>query len=144
MPQAAKTLLFISLLPLLLAVGHDIYLNYFSNVQKIEDVTNLEISPDSFMMSDLGWVWGNYSPGTLEMIQNSVSANIWSSHINPILQKTTIMVASAPFFAGIAFLVLTLVIGVWPFKRYSKNSHKHSSNQGVYKNAKENKVKYKK
>ena len=144
MPQAAKILLFICALPFLAGLGHDVYLNYFSDDEKMREIKNLQVNPQDFMMSDLGWVWQRYSPNTMEMVRGMVEPKVWENKIDPILQEPTLLVTAAPIVAAIIALLVTFVLGVWPFTRIGHKRKESKTNFGVYKNAKGKKVSYKK
>lgn len=137
MPPAAKNLLLIVLIPLILAAGHDIYLNYFSDNAKIQEIKNLDIDLSYFMMSDLGWIWQNYSPSSMEAVKETVAPETWETAINPVLKQTSILVAIVPFLASLAFLGLTFLMGIWPFSKHGKLRKEKRDGYGVYRNAKE-------
>lgn len=143
MPSAAKMLLVILSIPLLVAVGHDIYINYFSSDERIREVKNLQIDPEAFMMSDLGWVWQQYSPSTMEAARDMTPPETWKGDIDPILQLSSIVAAAAPPVLGIVFLAITFLIGIWPFSRFGNQQKADKKGYGVYDKAKTHQVKYK-
>lgn len=144
MPQAAKTLLIILLIPFLLGVGHDLYVNYISDSQKFAEIKRLQVNPDDFMMSDLGWIWQEYSPATLETVKDMMAPQTWQNNFDPILKLPTIMVTILPFACGVIALLIAFIIGVWPFSRYGKQRKEDREGYGIYKNAKGKKTKYNK
>lgn len=142
MSSSVKTFVFILLIPFLAGLGHDLYLNYFSDKQKIEQVKRLQIDPEKFLASDLGWIWENYFPASMETARGMVEPEIWQLQVDPILQMPTIIVGIIPFFIGCVFLLLAFVLGVWPFSRYGKLRRQKEDDFAVYSHAKEKAVKF--
>ena len=112
---AAHTLLAILSIPFILAVSHDVYLNFFSSPEKIEEVKSLNIDPDKFQMTPLGWVWTQYSQITHDMVRDSVSPEIWKNKIVPVLKSKTIVVSAVPLGVGIVYTFFAWLLGIWPF-----------------------------
>jgi len=160
MPDGAKTLLTILLIPFLLAAGHDIYINYFSDPETIEniknlqiqdiadDVVNAELPPNRFLISDMGWVWNEYAPNMMSAAREMVSADKWSSMINPILKLPTMIVGLIPWLITFAYLIFARLAGFWPcannpfsfrFNKKTKTEKKFK----VYETEKVKKKKYK-
>lgn len=135
----ARSLLLIASIPLILAISHDVYINYFSDSQKIREIKSLQINPHDFMMSDLGWVWQEYSANTMQTARDMTSETTWRANIDPILQEPTMLVALAPLGAGIVTLLFTFILGVWPFSRIGRARRESKTNYGVYKNARSKK-----
>lgn len=142
MPTAAKTILIILLLPFLAGLGHDVYINYFSDNEKIKEIKRLQVDPEAFLPSDLGWVWGEYHPASMNMMRDMIEPEVWKEKLDPLLQKPTILVAIVPFAVGVVFLLLTFILGVWPFSRFGQMRKEKDVDYAVYKNAKENAKKY--
>lgn len=135
LPPAARNLLLIFAIPLIIAVSHDVYINYFSDSQKIAEIKRLQVDPNEFMMSDLGWVWREYSADTMQMARDMTEEASWQANIDPILQKPTMLVALIPLGAAIVALLFTFIIGIWPFQRFGKSRKENKTNYGIYKNA---------
>lgn len=144
MTGGVKTLLTILLLPLLASIGHDVYINYFSDSDKIKEIKRLQIDPDEFLVSDLGWIWQEYSPNTMKTARENIQTEVWKESVDPILQLPTMVVAFLPCFFGCVFLIFALVLGVWPFSRYGFTRKGKEEDFEVYKHAKANSLKYKK
>ena len=144
MPSSVKIFLFITLLPFFAAVGHDVHLNFLSDEEKIKQVQNLRVDPEDFIASDMGWVWNHYHPTSMAMARDGVEPEIWKQKVDPILQLPTMVVGFIPFFIGCVFLLLTFVLGVWPFSRYGKIRKSSEADFAVYKHAKTNAAKYSK
>ena len=142
MPQAAKTLLLILLIPFLLGAGHDLYVNYISDSQKFAEIKRLQVNSDDFMFSDLGWIWQEYSPSTLETVKDMMTPETWQKYIDPILKLPTMLMTILPFACGIIALTLAFILGIWPFSRYGKQRKEDREGYGIYKNAKSKKTKY--
>lgn len=144
MPSGAKTLLTLLLIPFLLGLGHDIYISYLSDDQKIAQVKRLQISPDDFMVSDLGWVWNEYHPSSMEMFRDTTEPETWANKVDPILQLATMQAGIIPFAIGVAFLMIAFIIGIWPFSRFGRKRGGNEDDYAVYKHAKSNGIKYSK
>lgn len=144
MSQSLKHLLLILLIPFFCAVGHDVYVNYFSSDEKIAEIKSLRVNPQDFLVSDLGWVWNEYAAGSMQIARDSITAEKWRTQIDPILRLPTMVVASFPFFLGGIYSLLAFVLGVWPFARHGKIPSHRPEDHGVYKHAKTNTMKFKK
>ncbi len=142
MPQTAKNLLIILFIPFLLGLGNDIYLNYLSNSEKVRQLKNLEINPKEFMLSDIGWVWQEYSPDSLALAQNIVGTPAWQNNLEPVLRQPTLLVAAILPICGALSLLTTFVLGIWPFEKYGKRRRRDKEGYGIYKKAKGKKAKY--
>lgn len=136
LPPAARNILLIFAIPLIMAVSHDVYINYFSDSQKIGEIKRLQVDPNEFMMSDLGWVWREYSADTMQMARDMTDEAYWKENIDPILQQPTILVATIPLIASIIALIITFILGIWPFSRFGRQRRADKAGYGVYKNAK--------
>lgn len=146
MPDGAKTLLVLLLIPFLLGLGHDIYFNYFSDDEKIRAVKALRINPEEFLISDAGWVWNTYSPTTMETARDTIAPDTWASKIDPILQLPTMVVGLIPWAVVLLYLSFAWLVGIWPCEsRISLfNKRPKKDDYAVYKNAKAKAVKYNK
>ncbi len=143
MSGGGKIFLFILLLPFLAVLGHDVYYNYFSDDDKIKKVERLQIDTEAFEISDLGWIWNNYSPNTMEMSRDNIDPAIWKEKIDPTLQYPAIMIAIIPFGIGLIFCLIARVLGVWPFAdKMSSFSRKGKDGDAVYNHAKSKAIKY--
>lgn len=143
MSSSGKFFLFILLLPFLAAIGHDVYYSYFSDDEKIEQIEQMDIDPNAFKLSDLGWVWQTYHPGSLAQAKNEIAPEIWKEKIDPILQNYTFVVALAPFLMGSIFCLLARILGVWPFTQIgSRLMRNKNEDYAVYKHAKSKATKY--
>lgn len=132
MPSGAKLFLFILFLPFLAALGHDLYLNYYADEEKREQLQALNIDPEEFMISDAGWVWQEYSEPTMDSAREAIAPETWKHNIDPILQLPTIVVAIIPFFFGAVFLLITFILGIWPFTRHGTSRKKSDKDFVVY------------
>lgn len=146
MPQGAKTLLVILLIPFLAGLGHDLYLNYFSSNEKIREVKALRIDPEKFLVSDLGWIWNNYSPDTMQTARDMVEPSTWQSKVDPVLQLPTMVVGLIPWAITAIYLFFAWIFGIWPCsgRLISFSTKRKNDDFAVYKHAKTNAVKYKK
>ena len=142
MPNKAKTIIFILFIPFLAAVGHDIYMNYFSTPEKIKQVERLQIDIDGYVMSDTGWIWHEYSKDTINAVRDAVPTEIWDSYINPILELPTMLVCGIPLVLAILFLVISFALGVGPFAHRGKMRKQKPDDFAVYRKAEEKRVKF--
>ena len=142
MPNSAKTILFILFIPFLAAVGHDVYLNYFSTPEKMKQVERLQIDIDEYVISDTGWIWHEYAKDTMDAARGAVPTEVWDSYINPILELPTMLVFGIPLALGILFLVITFALGVGPFAHRGKMRKQTADDFAVYRKAEENRVKF--
>ncbi len=146
MPDGAKTLLVILLIPFLLGVGHDIYFNYFSTDEKIREIKALRVDPNKFLVSDMGWVWNEYSPSTMQTIRDSVAPETFKTKLDPILQLPTMVVGLIPWAIAAIYLAFAWLIGFWPCSTsgLSFSRKRKKDDFAVYKHAKTKAVKYNK
>lgn len=98
---------FILLIPALAVLGHDIYMAYNN--------TELEVT-ERFWLSDLGWLWVNYSPDTYNWAVDNTDAAIWNSIVDPLLQESALYVSSAPFAAFLVIIIFLKIFGIGPFE----------------------------
>jgi hypothetical protein len=142
MPSNVKLFLFILAMPFLAAVAHDVYLNNFSSPEKIAQVKRLNIDPDNFEMTDLGWVWLKYSPESYQVIREAVSSYNWKDYISPALSMSTIIISSIPLIFGLIVTILMWLFGIGPFKHLNRfKSFKAPEKASVY-NQKTKKAQY--
>ena len=107
-------------------------------------VKNLRIDPEEFLISDLGWLWQNYFPQSMQIARDSTEPSIWVSHIDPILQMPSMVVGIMPFFIGCVYLLLAFVLGVWPFTKFGRERRETAADFAVYKHAKDKSMKFSK
>ena len=148
MPDGAKTLLVILLIPFLVALGHDLYINYFSDDEKIREVKALRINPEKFLVSDMGWVWNEYSANSMETVRDSVEPKTWAAKIDPVLQLPTMIVGLIPWAITLVYLSFSALFGFWPCTSsvisFGGMRRRKNDDFAVYKHAKAKSVKYKK
>jgi len=110
----------------------------------MQQIKSLQIEPDKFIMSDLGWVWNEYAAENMKMARTMVEPEIWKDQVDPILQMPTIVASIVPAIAGIVFLIIAFILGVWPFSHYGRKRREKDDDFAVYRHAKSNATKYKK
>ena len=147
MPDGAKTLLIILLIPFLLSVGHDIYINYFSDDEKIREVKALRIDPQKFLISDAGWVWNEYAPSIMSSTRDMIQpTSTWRDKIDPILQLPTMVVGIIPWAITFIYLLFARLAGFWPCKdhpiRLGKGGVANKKTFSVYDKNKGKKAKF--
>lgn len=121
MSDGSKLLLFILLIPFFLAMGHDVYYNYFSNPKKIEKSTTIGVDPAEFRATDMGWVVIEYSPGTFKAIKHGSPEFVWKNIIDPIFRLPTMVVGLIPFCIGLLITMLNGFLGQSAFQSSSKD-----------------------
>lgn len=109
-------------LPFLAALGHDGYVYYDSVYQKGENLP--------LQLSDIGYIWKTYSPGTLELVKQSVLEETWKGWIVPFLELPSLVVAGGLAAVGYAILTILWLFGVWPFEKESVYSRGNFSLPG--------------
>ena len=134
-----RILLFLTFIPFLAAVIHDVYIN-LTDKDKLRDLKNLRPDIDDFLISDLGWVWNEYAPNALEVFKDSFSVETWDSLINPVLQMPTMLVTLIPF--AILF-ALSIVLNIFNKIQNRDFTPPKSEEYSVYKTAKPMKYKRK-
>ncbi len=146
MPDGAKTLLVILLIPFLAGLGHDVYFNYFSDDEKVREIKALRIDPEKFLVSDLGWVWNEYSPNTMETARTMMEPETWVSKLDPVLQLPTMIVGLIPWAITLIYISFAFLCGIWPCagRNISLGTKRKKDDFAVYKHAKTKAVKYKK
>lgn len=142
MSASGKIFLFILLLPFLTAAGHDVYYSYWLDEDNKRQVERLNIDPDVFQMSDLGWIWDNYSPDTMQMTRDNVEAEIWKEKVDPVLQYPTMLVAIVPFIIGVIYCIFARLLGVWPFVKIPSRFTSKEDDYAIYKHAKSKSINY--
>lgn len=140
MSSSVKSLLFILALPLLAAIVHDVYINYFSDDKKIQEARNLRVNPDDFLVSDTGWVWQYYHADSLIMLRESMDAEQWSKSVNPILKTPTMIIGMVPLGVGCVYLIIAFILGIWPFSKFRRKEN--PNDYAVYEHAKAKKIKF--
>ena len=103
MSSGLKIFAFLLFLLPLAALGHDAYYAYYSDDEKREAAEALEIDPQAFRLSDAGYLWRTYSPGTFEGARESVSPGLWTAYVDPVLEQAAVLVAAVPVFLLFCF-----------------------------------------
>jgi hypothetical protein len=138
-----RILLFLLILPFLAAVGHDLYINYYLDEDKLRDLQNLRPSLKDFLISDLGWVWNKYAPTGMEIFKDTVQPGTWENIFLPILQKPTMLITAIPFAA---LFVLNMIIKIFKGEKIinfeARGAKKHKVEPNVYKHAKSKNMKF--
>ena len=139
MSSSVKTFLILMFIPFLLAAGHDIYLNYFSDNEKILHARSVQINPENFLVSDLGWVLYHYIPKGMDIARDTTKPETWEEKIDPILRLPTMVIGLIPFIGSLIYSLLAFVLGIWPFSHAGQTRNEKESDFAVYKHAKETK-----
>ncbi len=92
------------ILPVLGALGHDIYITYKDqNFDK------------PMMFSDVGYLWTHYSPETYDLAHQSLAHDTWLNIITPLLEQMTVVVSAVPFVLSAIILLILKLLRLPPF-----------------------------
>ncbi len=100
-------LAFILSLPALAVLGHDVYLAY----------TNIHLEAgERFYLSDLGWLWVNYSPDSYDWMIENTDATIWNGFIDPALKESALLIACGPLALYVSIVLIMKIFGLGSFE----------------------------
>lgn len=98
-------LFFILAIPVIAALGHDIYITYHDqNFNK------------TMMFSDVGYLWTHYSPETYDWAKKNLSQKTWSNFLTPFLEQMTLLIAAIPLITFGSVLGFLKLCGLPPFR----------------------------
>lgn len=120
MSDGAKLWCFLLLIPFFMAIGHDIWANYYSTQEQKTRLEALEIDPEAYQGSDLGYLFITYTPEFYENARTTVGEDTWVKWIDPVLRLYTFAVALIPFVMFALWLFISRIFDVWPFARRAK------------------------
>ena len=107
---------FLVTLPLLGAVGHDIW-------HAMNDKDGLDFTKP-FPFSALGWIWKTYDPDSLKWARDNVDSDFWKSYIAPVLEQKSVIVAGIPALCVYALTLFLKLFGIPPFEGEGVFSHR--------------------
>lgn len=136
-----RIFLFVLLLPFFAALGHDVYVNHLSDDKKIRELKRFQVDVEEFQVSDLGWVWKEYSPDSFDTFRASIDPDKWNEDIDPVLQMPTMVVSILPFIFGA--IGCLLVFGYQNRSTVFAGKRTKKDDMTVYKHAKDNAMKFK-
>jgi hypothetical protein len=87
-------LIFVLLLPILCALGHDAYYYY-------------EHQDEGFMLSDIGWLWTTYAKESHDTLFAEIGQDSWAKYFVPFLKLYSVLAAA--IFSGIILLIFITV-----------------------------------
>ncbi|MDB5490990.1 MAG: hypothetical protein JWO78_839 [Micavibrio sp.] len=96
-------------LPVLGAIGHDIYITY-----KDQDFDK------TMMFSDVGYLWTHYHPDSFAWARTNLEPETWQHVITPVLEQSTILVSATPLILTAAVLAALKLLGLPPFREGGK------------------------
>ena len=102
--RGIAVLCFLLVLPILAALGHDIYVTY-----QDQDFTK------RMMFSDVGYLWTNYDPDTYEWAKKNVDQDTWDNLVTPFLEMTSVIVAAIPALVIFSLLLILRFLKLPPF-----------------------------
>lgn len=115
MSDGAKLWCFLLLIPFILALGHDLWANYYSTPEQKTRLEAFEIDPMGYQGSDLGYLLVTYTPSFYENSRTMVGEAAWTKWIDPVLRLYTFVVALVPFFLFSVWLLISRIFDIWPF-----------------------------
>jgi len=107
---------FLVTLPLLGALGHDIW-------QAFNGKDGLDLTKP-FTFSALGWIWKNCDPDSLKWARDNIDPDFWKSYIAPVLEQKSVIVAGIPALCVYALTFFLKFFGFRPFEGEGIFSHK--------------------
>lgn len=115
MSDGAKLWCFLLLIPFIMAVGHDLWANYYSTQEQKTRLESFEIDPMAYQGSDVGYLLVTYAPSLYENARTVVGETAWTKWIDPVLRLYTFVVALVPFFLFSVWLLISRIFDIWPF-----------------------------
>ena len=126
-------LCFILILPVLGALGHDVYVTY-------QD----ENFAKTMMFSNVQYLWTHYSPETYVWSMKNIDPALWKGYIVPVIQLYTVIAAGIPAAIVFSVLILLRLLGLPPFRDVSvARGHKRGQFGFKSTNAAKGRMKYK-
>lgn len=94
-------LIFVLLIPALIAFGHDIYLFYIHHAQDAPMIT-MDLIKEKFKFSAFGFIWTTYDPESYKAVASGLDPESWAKLDAFLTTKAT--------FAGLAFAGVIIVL----------------------------------
>lgn len=142
MSEGAKLWCFILLIPFFLALGHDLYANYYLNQDKKTRLEAFEIDPKAYQSSDMGYLLVKYMPETFEVTRNAIGEEQWTKWIDPLLRLYTFVVALVPAILFFIWLLISRLLDILLFASSpARSSRINESQPGKYRES--DQMKYK-
>jgi hypothetical protein len=120
MSDGAKLWCFLLLIPFFLAIGHDLWANYYSTPELKTRLESFEIDPHAYQGSDLGYLLVTYTPSVYESARTMIGEGFWVRWIDPVLRLYTFVVALLPFMLFAIWLLISRIFDIWPFAGIGK------------------------
>ena len=125
-------LCFLLALPVLAALGHDIYITY-----QDQDFSK------PMMFSDVGYLWVHYEPDSYKWAQENVSQGTWDSFLTPFLEQTTVVMAAVPAAIVYSLLLILKLCNLPPFSDGVRVGRGHKKGKFAYGNTDKSKGRFK-
>jgi hypothetical protein len=119
MSEGVKLWCFLLLIPFFLAIGHDLYANYYKNEENRARLEAFEIDPSGYQGSDLGYLFVTYTPGLYEKSRGAIGETAWVAFFDPVLRLYTFVVALIPATLFFIWLLISRIFDIWPFTEIS-------------------------
>jgi hypothetical protein len=112
--QKYSVLIFFLCLPIVAALGHDIYITYHDeNYNK------------AMMFSDIGYLWTHYSKDTYDWARENVDKGTWKKFIGPFLEQRTLLIASLPLIITFAVIAVLKLFRLTPSQKQVRVAKGH-------------------
>jgi hypothetical protein len=125
-------LCFLLALPVLAALGHDIYITY-----QDQDFTR------AMMFSDVGYLWTHYEPGSYKWAQDNIDKATWDSFLTPLLEQSTVIIAAIPAVIVYSLLLILKLLNLPPFSDGVRVGKGHKKGNFAYSNTDKSKGRFK-
>lgn len=132
MKDGVKTWFFVLLIPFLLAIGHDIYANYWLDEERKARLEAFDIDPTAYQSSDIGYLFTEYLPNFYISAKETIPEQQWRTWVDPLLQQYTFVVAGIPAVILSLWLLIARILDSGPFsgggrRKEEKNAPPSSS-----------------
>lgn len=74
--------------------------------------------------SDLGWIWINKSPETMQMVRESIGEQTFQKHLVPLLRQTGAVITGLLAGGTYLFFFVLKLFDIWPFRPEKKETKK--------------------
>lgn len=143
MSGGIKLFCFLLLIPFFAAIGHDVYVAYYSDPAKVAKLEALDIDPQDYQVSDAGYLLLQYAPNFYEDARVTVGEEKWVKYFDPILEQYTFVVALVPAVLFYLYLLFAFVLGIPPFSSGKFNRAKEPHMDSYERRGTETTFKYK-
>jgi hypothetical protein len=115
MKDNATRWLFVLLIPFLLAIGHDVYANYWLDEERKAKLEAFDIDPTAYQSSDIGYLLTEYTPDIYVTAKDMVPEESWQKWVDPVLRQYTFVLAGIPAVLFSLWLLIARIFDSGPF-----------------------------